>query len=878
MDNTTSKQENQAVSDVKAKIFPVTAPDALKNIPRWVLHKGKIPFVVKRKKLSKVNAAKIGVKFLDFDEALAAANSFDVDGLGFALDKSQAPLVCIDIDGGDNPFLQQIISEVGDTYIEKSPSGVGCHVWYIDSDINAFGGRRIKGLEIYAAKRFLTFTGNAVLGSDQLAVRNGLTDRLLNELFDIDTEDDVPEADFDLPPAVEDEVLTGIIANSKDERLKTLLEGNAQGYVSASEEDWHAALKLAFWSGGNAGQIERIISNSKLGMRHKWQDRQDYRRKTISKALVAWDGVSFKPAGNRTFEIRQGDSTPLVDKSSGAPIKFITPRGYVLSLDKGIFKTDDVDDNVDRCISNDVILPLRLFVNADSMLVSNEIWFRRHGKWHQAVINNDVISNTKTIVELSALGLDVTSINARALVAFLRAFKAANRDTIPVVTSFAQTGWRNDGSFVYPINSERYVVDAGQEVDLVSLFEPHGDRETWLNVYNSLKQHQFFRLAVAAALAAPLLKILKIRNMTLQFWSQSGQGKTAILQFADSVFKNPLPLFKLNASPSSIEARCLAMSDFPVCVDELKMAEQDRKSKVNKDVFVHFIEGGASRGRATKDVHMRGIKQFRTIAIMTDEAPLTGNSSAMGVKRRILEIHSNKIFPDGATLFGETPASFLHHFTEHNYALVGREWIDFICKSHVHEEIIALYRRFQQRLVTDRPDAFVDHCNLLAACATADFFFNREIAESDSEPNSEMLFETEQTFSEEQGETDCHRAFKSIVEWLNQNHGFFVDVDHSDSARAVTFGWIANAGKTDEAFLIIPRVLKKMLQDDGFSPRKVLNELADEHLLDTQYQKGRDKPHYSIVQSIKGVGVCRVVKIRRAVIDSFTCEGVADIS
>ena len=672
-------------------------------------------------------------------------------------------------------------------------------------------------------------------------------------------------------------LLTGIIANSKDERLKTLLEGNAQGYVSASEEDWHAALKLAFWSGGNAGQIERIISNSKLGMRHKWQDRQDYRRKTISKALVAWDGVSFKPAGNRTFEIRQGDSTPLVDKSSGAPIKFITPRGYVLSLDKGIFKTDDVDDNADRCISNDVILPLRLFVNADSMLVSNELWFRRHGRWRQAVINNDVISNTKAIVELSALGLDVTSINARAMVAFLRAFKAANRNTIEAVTSFAQTGWRNDGSFVYPINSDRYVVDAGREIDLVKMFEPTGERDRWLEVYNNLKEHRYFRLAVAAALTAPLLKILKIRNMTLHFWSQSGEGKTAILKFADSVFKNPIPLLKFNASASFIEARCTALSDFPFCIDELKTADRDGKTKANIDVFAHFIEGGTSRGRATKEVNQRLVKFFRTIAISTGERPLTDFSSDMGIKRRTLEIHCSNIFPKNLTVQGTGVAAFLHSFAADHHGLLGLDWINLISRQHFQDEIQDKYRLYQKILADNNPGAFVDHCNLLAACATADFFFNRELADPDSEPNSEMLFGVEQTFSEEQGETDCHRAFKSIIDWLSRNRGFFVDVDHSDSARAVTLGWIANAGKTDEAFLIIPSELHKALKDDGFSSKKVLNELVNEHLLDGQCRTGRDKPDYAIVQRIKGFGVKRVVKIRRTVIDSFTCGDTADI-
>ena len=854
-------------------------PTALKNISRWVLHKGKVPHIVGYKHgkqfLRKIDPTKTHVNFLSFDTAISGLSKMQgkADGIGFALDKSMIPAVCIDIDGKTNEYTSRLLEKLQDTYIETSPSGNGFHIWYIDRDIEGISGRRIKGLEIYATKRFITFTGNHVLGTPtELSEHNGFTRHIIFELFDNTQADqslntDIEGISFDEPPEVPDDEVIRAIENSNDFIIKKLLfDGNSSTYPSASEADWHCILKLCFWTGGNAGQIERLFNQSPLGKRDKWQGREDYRRRTILRAIAAWDGYSY--GGNnvkdnpRMIHVKHGDNCIFTD-ADGKEIVFQTPRGYSVVLGKGIYKAGEVDDEADKCICSDVILPLRTFRNADSQAVSVDLWYHRKGRWQHSVFPNDIISVNSEIVSLSNIGLDVTSINARALVSFFRAFKNINAELIEETTAYSQTGWRGNAEFIYPIETPEYIIDADSDTDFPSLFAPKGDRDSWLYVYNQFKSHKYFRLAVAASLAAPLLKILHLRNMTLQFWSQSGSGKTAILKFADSVYKSPLPMLNFRATNNFIELRCVTLSDFPICIDELKTADCDKKIKNGVDLFAHLIENGISKGRATKAIKQRDIKTFRTIAIITGEHPLTELNSDMGIKRRTLEINCDCIFPKNLTFQEQSAAAFLHIFVEDNYGLIGQEWIDLIKLPSIQDEIVAKYKEIRRQVRESRPDAFDEHCNLLAACATADFFFNFHIAEEGVTPDISALLDTETDFNVELEESDYVRAFDFIADWVEQNAGFFVvEGTPVKKQRAVKYGWIIDKGRDDESVAIIAGVLHGVLKEAGFNSRKALTELMQKKFIKFQVQAD-GKKSFSVVRNIKGEGAKRVILISK---------------
>lgn len=80
------------------------------------------------------------------------------EGLGFVFTESD-PYVGIDLDDclpSPTPGVERLIRELG-SYSEISPSGRGVHI--IARGSLPYSGRRQKGIEVYASKRFFTVTG-----------------------------------------------------------------------------------------------------------------------------------------------------------------------------------------------------------------------------------------------------------------------------------------------------------------------------------------------------------------------------------------------------------------------------------------------------------------------------------------------------------------------------------------------------------------------------------------------------------------------------------------------------------------------------------------------------------------------------------------------
>lgn len=96
------------------------------------------------------------------------ARSVVGNGLGFVLGNG---IACIDLDhcinGGKlSDVAQRVLSLVGDTFVEISPSGDGLHVWVKAPEC---AGRSVvvdgQPVEVYSRARYITVTGKQWKGS-----------------------------------------------------------------------------------------------------------------------------------------------------------------------------------------------------------------------------------------------------------------------------------------------------------------------------------------------------------------------------------------------------------------------------------------------------------------------------------------------------------------------------------------------------------------------------------------------------------------------------------------------------------------------------------------------------------------------------------------
>ena len=236
-----------------------------------------------------------------YAEARAVARRRDdVDGIGFVFSEDD-PFVGIDLDSvyhydndEDLPELKEwavdIVMEVR-SYTELSPSGEGLHIYAIGK---LPGRGRKRGthdtgeIGMYDKGRFFTYTGQHagdIPNMNPMPAQEAI-EALYRRVFAPD-----PKPPKDSPKATDvrlstDDVINKMMQAENSHKARALWQGDTSDYESASEADLALCSIIGFYTGPNSDEhIEEIFALSGLGKRGKWVDRDDYRQRTIAKAL-----------------------------------------------------------------------------------------------------------------------------------------------------------------------------------------------------------------------------------------------------------------------------------------------------------------------------------------------------------------------------------------------------------------------------------------------------------------------------------------------------------------------------------------------------------------------------------------------------------------
>lgn len=274
----------------------------MKKFKNWVCHKNKMPIDPKTGNAAKSNDSNTWGTYQQAKECMKRDKS--ISGLGFMFGNS--PYVGIDIDhciqdGKMNELAQKIIATF-QSYTEISPSGTGVHI--LCKGKLEGGGRKNSnlGLEVYDTGRYFTVTENALESYPNVLECQKEIDALCQEYFSKkEPKNGKKQQQFCY---LEDEKLIELAKNSKNGlKFADLYAGNWQNYYkSQSEADIALCNMLAFWTGNDFDQIDRIFRSSGL-MREKWNQKHGintYGDMTITKAV---DGCeeTFQPSQVRDF-------------------------------------------------------------------------------------------------------------------------------------------------------------------------------------------------------------------------------------------------------------------------------------------------------------------------------------------------------------------------------------------------------------------------------------------------------------------------------------------------------------------------------------------------------------------------------------------------
>ena len=260
-------------------------PSELQKVANWVCWQGeaKIPKNPHNGHNAKSNDKET---WGTFEQAIEACDQYGFDGLGFMF---APPYFGIDLDHclDKVEFVDEFV-ETLQSYTEISRSGNGIHI--ICKGKLPDGSRKKGGVEMYSEGRYFITTGN-------------LYNEAYKDIKDCTESVKVLHSKY-LPNATpKAEVRKHVIVDMDDAEiidkaracksgsLFTMLYGGQwEGlFPSQSEADIALCNQLAFWTGRNAAQMDRIFRSSGL-YRKKWDKKRGedtYGNKTIEKACAS---------------------------------------------------------------------------------------------------------------------------------------------------------------------------------------------------------------------------------------------------------------------------------------------------------------------------------------------------------------------------------------------------------------------------------------------------------------------------------------------------------------------------------------------------------------------------------------------------------------
>lgn len=268
-------------------------PEELKKVAQWVCV-SKVDKIPKNPFNGKNAKANDPQSWGTFEQAVKACDTFGFDYLGFEF---APPYFGVDLDHCMDKldFVDEFV-ETLQSYAEISRSGDGIHI--ICKGKLPEGSRRKGGVEMYSEGRYFICTGNIYNASYAKVKECTEAVKVLHSKY---LPTSVPKAEVrrEVVVDLDDAEIIDKARSCKTGSLFSMLyAGEWQGiFPSQSEADLALCNQLAFWTGRNAAQMDRIFRTSGL-YRKKWDTKRGgdtYGNKTIGKACASCSEV-YEPS------------------------------------------------------------------------------------------------------------------------------------------------------------------------------------------------------------------------------------------------------------------------------------------------------------------------------------------------------------------------------------------------------------------------------------------------------------------------------------------------------------------------------------------------------------------------------------------------------
>ncbi|MDE6020002.1 MAG: DUF927 domain-containing protein [Ruminococcus sp.] len=528
-----------------------------------------------------------------------------------------------------------------------------------------------------------------------------------------------------------------------------------------------------------------------------------------------------------------------------------------IELDCGDWQCDENGVQKSTGYSTDIacchpIMPTERLVNIDTGEEKLKISYSKGGRWRSVIFGKDVLFVASKIVQLAAVGIAVTSENAKMLVRYICDIENRNYDVLPEHSSVGRLGYVGDDGIFSPYHADLIFDGESNYKEIYNAIRCEGDFDQWKKTAIDCRNHsKTAQILLASSFASVLVSRVGALPFFVHLWGvESGTGKTVGLMLAASVWGDPAIgryVQTFNATQVSHERTAGFLNNIPLCIDELQLSKD---SHGNSKFDVYQLAQGVGRGRGNRAGGIDRTPTWSLCILTTGESPIIQAGAGAGAANRVIDIEccaSKTVVSDGMSVSASIKQNFGH---------AGKFFVE-----HLTHELIskakAMYARHFRMLSTR--DTTEKQAMAAALILTADELADELIFHTDRHLTEDEIGDFLQTkASVSAGE----RGYRHMCDWVAMNaNRFALENPGGEIYGILDNGWAyINSG-----------VFRKAAQESGFDPRALLSWLKTRGLILT---RGRN---FTRGKRIHGVNTeCVVMRLPEyggsETADTFECQ------
>jgi hypothetical protein len=257
-------------------------------------------------------------------------------------------------------------------------------------------------------------------------------------------------------------------------------------------------------------------------------------------------------------------------------------------------------------------------------------------------------SGRALVRELGHAGIPVIDADAKHVERYLAAYLVTNRTVLAEqrVTIARHLGWQEAPGVFVTGDGQPWPVEPAEPEQRPALaaHHPKGDLAGWQEAVRRIKRYPVARIALAAAFAAPLLRLLNLPSFTLDISGRSTRGKSTAAALALSVWADPTAhgegMSTWKSGIIMIEKRLNLVRGLPVVLDETRVVKSP--DIIDQVLYQVPMNHGAARGGG-----WASMLPWHTILISTGEQPALSFTSHEGAAARVLSLRRAPFGTDG---------------------------------------------------------------------------------------------------------------------------------------------------------------------------------------------------------------------------------------